>query len=63
MLDEMYPPSLAEVLRAHGVDAFTAAELGPAGRSDSGRLATATADGYVLLTENIADLARLGGEH
>ncbi|MGH9067388.1 MAG: DUF5615 family PIN-like protein [Acidimicrobiales bacterium] len=63
LLDEMYPPALAKVLRADGIDARTAAELGLAGRSDPDLLAAAAADGYVLLTENVADFARLAGEH
>ncbi|MGH2364866.1 MAG: DUF5615 family PIN-like protein [Chloroflexota bacterium] len=62
LLDEMYPPGLAVALRAGGIEAFTAAELKLAGRSDAEVLATAVADGYVLLTENVADFARLASE-
>lgn len=63
LLDEMYPPALAEALRAHGIDASTAVELGMPGRSDPDLLAAAAAEGHVLLTENVADFVRLAGEH
>ncbi|MGH9101577.1 MAG: DUF5615 family PIN-like protein [Acidimicrobiales bacterium] len=63
LLDEMYPAALAEALRADGVDARTAAELGLAGRSDPDLLAAAAGENCVLLTENVADFARLAGEH
>jgi hypothetical protein len=35
----------------------------PAGRSDLDVFATAVADGYVLLTENVADFARIVADH
>ena len=63
LLDEMYPPALAEALRTGGIDAFTVSEQGLAGRSDPGVLAAAQEGGYVLLTENVADFARLATEH
>ena len=63
LLDEMYSARLAEALRAANVDATTAAELGLAGRSDFDVFATAVADGYVLLTENVADFARIAADH
>lgn len=59
LLDEMYSPRLAEALRVANVDASTVAELGLAGRSDLDVFAAAVADGYVLLTENVADFARI----
>lgn len=62
LLDEMYPRALAEALRTHGIEAFTASELGLAGRSDPDLLAAAASDGYVLLTENVADFARVAGQ-
>jgi predicted nuclease of predicted toxin-antitoxin system len=62
-LDEMYSARLAEALRAANVDATTAAQLGIAGRSDFDVFATAVADGYVLLTENVADFARIAADH
>jgi predicted nuclease of predicted toxin-antitoxin system len=63
LLDEMYPPALAAALRDAGIEAHTAAELGLAGRSDDDLLAVAVADGLTLLTENVADFARLAAEH
>lgn len=63
LLDEMYPPGLAEALRVGGIEACTAADLGLAGRSDPDVLAGAVAGGYVLLTENVADFARIATEH
>ena len=63
LLDEMYPPRLADGLRAAEVDAATVAELGLAGRADLDVFATAVADGYVLLTENVADFARIAADH
>ena len=70
LLDEMYSPALAEALRASGVEARTVVEVGLAGRPDADVLTAAVQDGYVLLTENVADFARLtadrlstGGHH
>jgi predicted nuclease of predicted toxin-antitoxin system len=63
LLDEMYSAGLAEALRAANVDATMAAELGHAGRSDFDVFAPAVADGYVLLTENVADFARIAADH
>jgi predicted nuclease of predicted toxin-antitoxin system len=57
LLDEMYPPVLPQVLRDGGMEASTVARLGLAGRSDQDVLAAAAAEGYVLLTENVADFA------
>ena len=63
LLDEMYPKALALALTAAGIEAATVAELGLAGRSDFDVLAAAAAEGYVLLTENVADFARIATEH
>lgn len=63
LLDEMYPALLAVALRAAGIDASTVAEVGLAGRPDHDVLAAAAADGYAVLTENVADFNRLAGEH
>jgi predicted nuclease of predicted toxin-antitoxin system len=62
LLDEMYPPALAEGLRAGGLEASTVAERGLAGRSDPDVLATAAAEGYVLLSENVSDFARIAAD-
>ena len=63
LLDEMYSPGLAGVLRAAGVDACTVVELGMAGGSDPEIVAAAIAGERVLLTENVADFARISAEH
>jgi predicted nuclease of predicted toxin-antitoxin system len=63
LLDEMYSARLAEELRTANIDAVTIAELGLAGRSDLDVFATAVADGYLLLTENVADFARISADH
>jgi len=63
LLDEMYSPGLADVLRAAAVDARTVVELGMAGSSDLGVFAAAIADERTLLTENVADFARISAEH
>jgi predicted nuclease of predicted toxin-antitoxin system len=62
LLDEMYPPGLAEALRALGIQAVTVNEEGLAGRSDPEILAAAMEGGYALLTENVADFARIATE-
>jgi hypothetical protein len=62
LLDEMYPPTLAEALRADGIEAFTVVERGLGGRSDSDVLVSAAEAGYALLTENVADFVRLAAE-
>jgi predicted nuclease of predicted toxin-antitoxin system len=63
LLDEMYSARHAEALRAAGIDAVTVAELGLAGRSDPDVFAAAAAGGYLLLTENVADFARIAADH
>ncbi len=54
----MYP----QALQADGIETSTVAERGLAGRSDPDVLASATTEGYVLLTENVADFARIATE-
>jgi predicted nuclease of predicted toxin-antitoxin system len=63
LLDEMYSPGLAEALRAADVDARTVVELRLAGSSDPEVFEAAIADGRTLLTENVADFARISAEH
>jgi hypothetical protein len=63
LLDEMYPAALAEQLRAANIDAATVIEFGLAGRSDLDLFAAAVEQGYTLLTENVADLARIAADH
>lgn len=62
LLNEMYPAALAAALRAAGVEASTAAEVGLAGRSDPDVFAAARLQRRVLLTENVADFTRLAAE-
>jgi hypothetical protein len=62
LLDEMYPPALAEALHSAGIEASTVAEQGLAGRADLDILTYAEAERYVLLTENVADFVRLAAE-
>jgi Domain of unknown function (DUF5615) len=62
LLDEMYPQALAEALRTGGITVSTVAELGLAGRSDFEILSAATENGYVLLTENVSDFARIAAD-
>ena len=61
LLDEMYPPSLAEKLRAQGHDVVAAltVEVGLASRSDDDVLAWAARNRRCVVTENIRDFARL----
>ncbi len=59
----MYADKLAQALRDQGIDAATVAELGMAGWSDADVFGVAADGGYVLLTENVSDFARLCGEH
>ncbi|MBS9533296.1 DUF5615 family PIN-like protein [Mycobacterium sp. M1] len=63
LLDEMYPPALAEGLAAVGVRATTAGHLGLAGRPDTDVFATAVAAGFAILTENVGDFTRIAAEH
>lgn len=63
LLDEMYSPRTADALRDCGIDAVTVAELGLAGSADADVFTAALAGGYALLTENVADFARLAADH
>jgi hypothetical protein len=63
LLDEMYAGKLAQLLRDDGIDAATVTGLGLAAGSDADVFAAAANGGYVLLTENVSDFARLSGEH
>jgi len=63
LLDEMYPAALAVRSRAAAIEAATAADLTLAGRSDSDVFSTAVAQGWTLLTENVADFTRIAADH
>ncbi len=60
LLDEMYPPVLAEKLRAQGHDVLAIAEdLDLIGSDDETVLVHATAAQRCLVTENVQDFAAL----
>lgn len=60
LLDEMYPPRLAELLRQHGHDVLAAVAVPElVGIDDPALLDAATADGRCLVTENVRDFAVL----
>jgi hypothetical protein len=63
LVDEMYPPALADGLRAAGIEATTAAALGMAGSSDAQVFAAAVGGGYAVLTENVGDFTPIAAEH
>jgi hypothetical protein len=63
LVDEMYPATVAEGLRAAGLEAATVADLRLAGASDPEVFAAAIAGGYCVLTENVGDFTRLAAEH
>jgi hypothetical protein len=63
LLDEMYSARLAEALQASGIDVRTVIEHRLAGSSDPEIFTAAIADGRALLTENVADFARISAEH
>jgi hypothetical protein len=63
LVDEMYPATVAEALRAAGIEATTVATLRLAGATDPEVLGAAVAGGYAVLTENVGDFARIAAEH
>lgn len=63
LLDEMYPPALADALGEAGIDAVTVADLRLTGTPDLEVFAAARAEGRAVLTENVADFTRLAAEH
>ena len=63
LVDEMYPATVAEALKAAGIDATMVAELRLAGASDPEVFGAAVAGGYSVLTENVGDFARIAAEH
>lgn len=64
LLDEMYPPALAQRLRDKGHDVVAAldVEVGLASRSDDDVLAWAARNNRCVVTENISDFARLAAQ-
>jgi hypothetical protein len=63
LVDEMYPATVAEALRAAGIEATTVADVRLAGASDPEVFGAAVAGGYSVLTENVGDFARIAAEH
>ncbi|MGH4015115.1 MAG: DUF5615 family PIN-like protein [Pseudonocardiaceae bacterium] len=60
LLDEMYPPTLADALRDKGHDVIAvAASVELAGSDDVAVVDAVTADGRCLVTENVRDFAVL----
>ena len=60
MLDEMYPPAAAELLRQRGIDTLAVKESAElCGLGDRELLAFAAVDRRVMVTENVADFAVL----
>lgn len=59
----MYAGAHAQALRAADVDTSTVIELGLAGSSDPEIFIAAVAHRRALLTENVADFARISVEH
>lgn len=63
LVDEMYPPTLAEALRASGIDATTLMDLRLGGAPDAEIFGAAVASGFCVLTENVGDFARIAADH
>ncbi len=63
LLDEMYSAALADALCAADIDASTVIGVGLAGRPDPDVFAAAVARDQAILTENVADFARISAEH
>ena len=63
LVDEMYPPAMADALRAAGIDAVTGDELRLAGATDHDVFRAAIAGPRAVLTENVGDFTRIAAEH
>jgi hypothetical protein len=63
LVDEMYPATIAEALRAAGIEATTVANLRLAGSTDPEMFGAAVAGGYAVLTEDVGDFAPIAAEH
>lgn len=58
LLDEMYPPAAAAILRStYGRDAVHVSEVGLGATDDAIVAEAARADGRAVVTENVADFA------
>jgi len=63
LLDEMYPPRLAEELRAVGIDVVTVVEVHLNAAPDSDVFTAAIESQRAVLTENVADFTRIAAAH
>jgi hypothetical protein len=61
-LDENLSPRVAEILRAAGVDAVSAYEVGRTGISDRSQLAYAAMEGRAMVTCDVSDFLVLAAE-
>ena len=61
-LDENLSPRVAEILRAAGVDAVSAYEVGRTGISDRSQLAYAAMEGRAMVTCDVSDFPVLAVE-
>ncbi|MGI8550021.1 MAG: DUF5615 family PIN-like protein [Dehalococcoidia bacterium] len=61
-LDEMFSAVVAAMLRAQGIDAVSALEIGRNHVADAVHLASAAAEGRCVVTMNVRDFARLTTE-
>lgn len=57
LIDAMLPPSVAEILEETGHEATTPVRLGAHNLADDVLVRIATADRWVIVTENASDLA------
>jgi hypothetical protein len=63
LVDEMYPATVAQALRASGIEATTVAELRLGGAPDAEIFGAAVAGDFCVLTENVGDFARIAADH
>ena len=63
LVDEMYPATVGEALRATGIDATSVADLRLTGAPDPEVFGAAVAAGYCVLTENVGDFAQIAAQH
>jgi Domain of unknown function (DUF5615) len=63
LVDEMYPATVAEALRASGIEAATVADLRLGGAPDADIFRAAIASGSCVLTEHVGDFARIAADH
>jgi hypothetical protein len=63
LVDEMYPATVAQALRAIGIDATTVADIRLSGAPDAEIFGAAIAGGFCVLTENSGDFARIAADH